>query len=104
MEKIVIVAPVRTPIGSFGGGLKDVPADYLLAICFSEVIKRAGINPNIIDEVVAGTIFHSSEAPNLARVAALRAGVPVRVPALSVQRNCASGIQSITYAAQAIKA
>lgn len=101
MSRMVIVDGVRTAIGSFGGSLKDVPADLLLAICFQEVLRRTAIDPATIDEVVAGNICQPSNAANIARVAALRAGIPNHVPARTVARNCASGIEAITSACQA---
>lgn len=103
-ERMVIVGGVRTAIGAFGGSLKDVSASQLLAICFKEVIKRTKIDPKIIDEVFAGNVCQPSDAANIARVAMLLADLPIEIPAISVQRNCASGIQSITSAYQTWKA
>ena len=102
-ERIVLAGAVRTPMGSFGGGLKDVPAERLMAVCFEETLKRTGLPKEKIDEVIAGNVCQPSEAVNIARVAALIAGIPSDIPAFSVQRNCASGIQSITSAIQAIR-
>ncbi len=103
-KEVVIVAGVRTPVGKHGGAFRDLPAQHLAAVVIEELIKRTQIDPNIIDEVIFGCIGQYSDAPNVARVAALMAGVPVHVPAYTVQRNCASGIQSITCAYQAIQA
>ncbi len=102
-ETIVLAGAVRTPMGSFGGGLKDVPAARLQAICFEETIKRCGLPPDKIDEVIVGNVCQPSDAPNIARVSALMANIPHHVTALTVQRNCASGIQSITSALQALR-
>ena len=104
MGRLAIVGGVRTAIGGFGGSLKDVPADLLLTICFGEVLKQTGVNPWLISEVVAGNICQPSDSANIARVAALRAGVPNHVPARTVARNCASGIEAITSACQAYAA
>lgn len=103
-ERLAIVGGCRTPIGSFGGGLKDVSAAHLLATCFKEVFKRSGVNHCCIDEVVVGNVCQPSDAANIARVAALLAGLPVTIPARTVQRNCASGIESISSAYQSWKA
>ncbi len=103
-KEVVIVAGVRTPVGKHGGAFRDLPAQYLAAVVIEELLKRTQIDPNLIDEVIFGCIGQYSDAPNVARVAALMAGVPVHVPAYTVQRNCASGIQAITCAYQAIQA
>jgi len=104
MKEVVIVAGVRTPVGKHGGAFRDLPAQHLAAVVIEELLKRTQIDPNLIDEVIFGCIGQYSDAPNVARVAALMAGVPVHVPAYTVQRNCASGIQAITSAYQAIQA
>lgn len=101
-ERIVIVGSCRTATGRWLGTLKNTPAQDLLAIVFKEAIKRSGIDPKELDEVMAGCCVQLPDAPNIARVAALKAGIPVEVPAFTEQRNCASGIQSITSACQAI--
>ncbi len=94
MKKIVIVDGVRTPYAKAGTALKDVAADELGAFVMKEVIARTGIDPAIVDEVIVGNAGMPAEAANIARVIALRAGVPEPVPAYSVQRNCASGMQA----------
>ncbi len=104
MERIVIASSCRTPMGKLGGQLKDFTAQALLEICFKETLKRSGISPAAINQVVAGQVAQSSDAPNIARVAALRVGVPKETPAFTVQRNCGSGLQAIVSACQMIKA
>jgi acetyl-CoA C-acetyltransferase len=104
MEEVVIVGGVRTPIGSHGGAFRTLTAQHLAALVIKEVINRTGLDPNLIDDVILGCISQQSDAPNIARVAALMAGVPVHVPGYTVQRNCVSGMQSITAAYQAIQA
>jgi acetyl-CoA C-acetyltransferase len=104
MREIVIVGGVRTPIGSHGGAYRTLTAQHLAALVFKEVIERVGIDPNEFDDVVLGCIGQQSDAPNIGRVAALLAGVPVHVPGYTVQRNCVSGMVSITSACQAILA
>ena len=102
MEEIVIVSAVRTAVGRLGGGLKDVEPDILGKIVIEEAIKRAGIEPGEVDEVILGQTKQSADAANLARVAALRAGVPIEVPAYTVMRQCGSGMQAIHNAAYQI--
>jgi acetyl-CoA C-acetyltransferase len=104
MKDVVIVGGVRTPIGSHGGAFRTLTAQHLAALVFREVITRVGLDPIRIDDVILGCIGQQSDSPNIARVAALLAGVPVRAPGFTVQRNCVSGMQSITAAYQAIQA
>jgi acetyl-CoA C-acetyltransferase len=104
MKQVVIVGGVRTPIGSHGGAFRTLAAQHLAAIVFKEVIQRVGIDANLFDDVILGCIGQQSDAPNIGRVAALLAGVPVHVPGYTVQRNCVSGMVSITSAYQAIQA
>jgi acetyl-CoA C-acetyltransferase len=104
VKEVVIVSPLRTPVGAHGGALRSLRAQDLAEIVFRAVFERTGLNPAVLDEVILGCIGQPSEAANIARVAALMAGVPIEVPGFTVQRNCASGIQSITSAYQAIQA
>lgn len=99
-KRMALIYGIRTPIGSFGGGLKDASPEYLLAKCFREVLRNTNLlkNTNVIDHVIAGNVCSPSDATNIARVAALLAGVDKQVPAMTVQRNCASGLQAITSA------
>jgi acetyl-CoA C-acetyltransferase len=104
MKEIVIVGGVRTPIGSHGGGLRDIPPQELARIVMVEVMQRTGVDPNVFDDVIFGCCGQFSDAPNVARVAALMAGVPTHVPGYTVQRNCVSAMVSITNACQGMKA
>jgi len=104
MKEVVIVGGVRTPIGSHGGAFRTITAQRLAAIVFREVLDRTGLEPRLIDDVILGCIGQQSDAANIGRVAALMAGVPANVPGYTVQRNCVSGIVSITNAYQAIQA
>lgn len=103
MNEVVIVGGVRTPIGSFGGALKDIPAQKLGELVVREVITRAGLDPVLVDEVIIGCVGQFSDAMNIARVISLMAGLPVRTPAYSVQRNCSSGLQPFVNAFQNIQ-
>lgn len=102
MKEIVIAGAVRTAIGTHGGALKSMRAQDLAEVVFRAVLERTGIDPAALDEVILGNIGQPSDAANIGRVAALMAGVPLEVPGFTVARNCASGIQSITSAVQAI--
>jgi acetyl-CoA C-acetyltransferase len=104
MREVVIVSPVRTPVGSHGGALRSKRAQDLAEIVFRAVLERTGLDPAVLDEVILGNIGQPSDAANIGRVAALMSGVPMDVPGFTVQRNCASGIQSVTSAYQAIQA
>jgi acetyl-CoA C-acetyltransferase len=102
---VVIVSAARTPIGKFGGSLKDVRASSLLALVMKEVLKRAGNpDPSILDEVVTGDCAQCFDEANTARTAMLKAGLPVEIPAHTIQRQCASSMQALAAAAQMIKA
>ena len=104
MKEVVIVGGVRTPIGSHGGAFRSLSAQELAAIAMREVIKRAELDPNLIDDVILGCIGQYSDAPNIGRVAALMAGIPTHVPGYTVQRNCVASMQAISCAYQAIQA
>jgi len=102
MKDVVISAGVRTPIGNFGGALKDIPAHKLGELVVREVMARAGLDPSLIEDIIIGCVGHPSDALNMARVVGLMAGLPIRTPAYSVQRNCASGLQPFVNACQNI--
>ena len=104
MKEVVIVGGVRTPIGGHGGAFRTLTAQHLAALVFREVIERVGLDPLLFDDVILGCIGQQSDAVNIGRVAGLLAGVPVNVPGYTVQRNCVSGMESITSAYQAIQA
>jgi acetyl-CoA C-acetyltransferase len=103
MKDVVIVAGARTPIGNFGGALKDVSAQKLGELVVRELLTRTGIDPNAIEEVIVGCVGQFSDAANIARVIALEAGLPKQIPAYTVQRNCSSGLQAIANACQNIQ-
>jgi acetyl-CoA C-acetyltransferase len=104
MKQVVIVSPVRTPVGAHGGALRSKRAQDLAEIVFRAVLERTELDPALLDEVILGCIGQPSEATNIGRVAALMAGVPIEVPGFTIQRNCASGMQAVTSAYQAIQA
>ncbi|GAA0330926.1 thiolase family protein [Bacillus carboniphilus] len=102
MKNVVIVDGVRTAIGRMGGALKDVEVDILSEVVMREVLERTGIEGHEVDHVIWGHAKQSSDHPNLARLAALRAEIPVEVPGYTVHRQCASGLQAILNAVQEI--
>lgn len=102
MQEVVIVSAVRTAIGKIGGTLKGVPPEDLATIVMKDAIKRAQVEQESIDEVIFGQTKQSADAANLARVAALKAGIPIEIPAYTVMRQCGSGLQAVNNGAQAI--
>lgn len=103
-RKVAIIDGVRTPLCKAGGVLASYRADDLGALVVRELISRTGLDPERVDEVIFGAVAHPAEAMNLARVIARKAGLPKEVIAQTVQRNCASGMQSLTTAALQIQA
>ncbi|MDB5308546.1 MAG: acetyl-CoA C-acetyltransferase [Gemmataceae bacterium] len=99
-----ILSAVRTPIGKFLGELADVPAPRLGAVAIAEAVKRAGVKPDQVDEVVMGNVVQAGEGPAPARQAALFAGLPDAIAAYAVNKVCGSGLKAVMLAAQAIRA
>jgi acetyl-CoA C-acetyltransferase len=101
-RSVVFAEPVRTAIGTFGGGLKDVPAPTLGAVAISAAVARAKLRSGEVETVVMGNVVQAGTKMNPARQAAVHAGLPVTIPALTVDRVCGSGTQAIVSAAQEI--
>lgn len=102
-REVVILSGVRTPIGGYGGSLKDIPPSVMAAKCVKEAMKRSGAKPNDVGHVVFGNIIHTDAHDHyLSRVAAINGGLPHEVPALTLNRLCGSGLQAIITAGQAI--
>jgi len=95
---VVIVSAVRTPIGKFGGGLKDLRAFQLAGTVMEAALARAGVEKGSVDEVIAGDCIQRSDEANTARTAALSIGIPVEVPAYTVQKQCSSSMQALSSA------
>ena len=104
MREVVIVSAVRTPVGSFGGALKDVSAVDLGALVIKEAVNRAGIKGELVEEVLMGNVIQAGLGQNVARQATVKAGLPVEVPAMTINKVCGSGLRTVSLAAQIIKA
>jgi acetyl-CoA C-acetyltransferase len=101
-DDIVIISGVRTPIGKFQGALSEVPAPKLGAIAVKEAVRRAGVDPASVDEVIMGNVVSAGLGQNPARQAALGAGIPSSVGAMTINKVCGSGLKAVGLAAQAI--
>src|SRR2546430_3208923 len=97
-REAVICETVRTPVGRFGGALRSVSAASLAALVIAELVQRAGLSPQDVDDVILGQCYPSGEAPAIGRVAALDAGLPVEVSGMQIDRRCGSGLQAVLYA------
>jgi acetyl-CoA C-acetyltransferase len=104
MEQAVIVSAVRTPVGTFGGYFKDVPATELGSHAIRAALERAQVSPQEVQEVLLGCVLQAGLGQNPARQAALGAGLPVEVPATTINMLCGSGLKSVTLASQIIRA
>src|SRR3970040_2538432 len=104
MQKVVICEPLRTAIGTFGGVLKDFPAPTLGSTIVKEILNRTGIDPKVIDDCILGNILSAGLGMNPSRQVSINAGLNVQTPAITINRVCGSGLQSVAFAAQAIKA
>ena len=103
-QEVVIVGAARTAIGSFGGSLKDVPANKLGALVLGEAVKRAGLTPQDVQNVVLGNVITSEPRDAyISRISAVEAGIPVQTPAITVNRLCGSGLEAIVTAARQIQ-
>ncbi|MBN1827721.1 MAG: acetyl-CoA C-acyltransferase [Deltaproteobacteria bacterium] len=103
MEQVAIVSAVRTPIGAYGGSLKDVPVYRLASIVMNEAIRRASVDPAVVDDVIMGSAYQNGECANGARVALLDAGWPDSVPGVVIDRRCCSGLDSIFFGVMKIQ-
>lgn len=102
MKEVVIVSAVRTPIGAFGGSLKDVSAVKLGTIAAKEALKRAKVEPEMIEEVIFGSVLQAGLGQNVARQVSIEVGIPVEVPSMTINKVCGSGLRTVSLAAQTI--
>ncbi len=103
MNEVVIVSAARTPIGTIGGTLKDIPPYELGALAIKEAVNRAGVSPDVVDEVIMGWSRQTTESANIARVSSLLAGISEEAAAFTVHRQCAAGLQAISNGTQEIQ-
>ena len=103
MREVAIVAPVRTAVGNFGGGMRDVSAAELGSIVIQEALSRAGLDAEKVDDVILGHGYPSGENPAIGRLVSLKAGLPIEVPGYQLDRRCSSGLQAILNAAMLIQ-
>src|SRR3954468_18605341 len=99
----VICEPLRTPVGGFGGSLRDVPVQDLASTVIRALVERTGLPPESVDDVLLGHCSRTRAAPALGRVAALDAGLPVTASGLQIDRRCGSGLQAVVYAAMQVQ-
>lgn len=102
MKEVVIVSAVRTPIGSFNGGLASFSAAELGALTIAEAVKKAQVQPNQVDEVIFGNVLQAGLGQNIARQCAIKAGIPEGTPSFTVNKVCGSGLKTVNLAAQAL--
>jgi acetyl-CoA C-acetyltransferase len=103
MREAVICEPVRTPVGGFGGALRDVPAHVLATTVVQALMERTGLPPEAVDDVVLGNCYPTMDAPAIGRVAALDAGLPESVTGMQIDRRCGSGLQAVLFAAMQVQ-
>lgn len=103
LKKVVLVSGVRLPVGSYGGSLKSIDPIDMGAMVVSEAVKRAGITPDVVDEVIVGQVGQIAESGFIARAVSLKAGMPEKTTAYSVNRQCGSGLQAIADAVMEIQ-
>lgn len=101
-HEIVIVAATRTPLGSFGGSISSIPAHKLGAEVIASLLQKTGVNKNQIDEVILGQVLTAGSGQNPARQAAIEAGLPYEIPAMTINKVCGSGLKAVQLAFQAI--
>ena len=102
MRNVVVASAVRTAIGTFGGTLRDYPSIDLMGLVVREAVARAGVAPETVGDVIVGQCMQRTDESPSGRLAALKAGLPIEVPGLTIHRNCASAMQSVVYGAQQI--
>ncbi|MCL5951873.1 MAG: thiolase family protein [Chloroflexi bacterium] len=102
MKEVVVLEGARTPIGSFGGSLREVNAPTLMEHAFRAALDKTQIDPQEIDETIVGQVFQGSDAPDIARFCSLRVGIPNKAPGVTINRQCASGLEAAVWAAKNI--
>jgi acetyl-CoA C-acetyltransferase len=103
MRRAAVVCPLRTPVGTFGGALRDVPVESLGSVVVKALLERTALDPARIDDVVFAQSYANSETPCVGRWIALQAGLPIDVPGLQIDRRCGGGLQAIVTAAMMVQ-
>jgi len=103
LKKVVIISGVRTPVGRYMGALKEIPAYDLGALVLNEAVKRGGVDPAQVDEVILGQSYQNGEYVNIARMSLLKAGWPETIPGITLDRRCCTGLDVICFAAMKIQ-
>jgi len=103
MENVAIVSCVRTPIGAYGGSLRELPVHRLGSLVLQEAVRRANIDPVLVEDVIMGMSYQNGECANGARMAVLDAGWPDNIPGVVLDRRCCSGLESVFYGALQIQ-
>lgn len=104
MKEAVIISGVRTPVGRYMGGLRDVPAYDLAALVLNEAVNRINLDPELVEDVIMGQSYQNGEYVNIARMALLKAGWPETVPGVTIDRRCGTGLSTVCMAATMIQA
>lgn len=104
MKEVVIVDAIRTPTGSYGRSLRSIPAVELGTIVVKEILKRNNLEPGKVDELIFGCVLQAGQGQNVARQILIKSGIPIEVPAMTINKVCASGLRAVSFAAQMIKA
>src|ERR1700693_3256784 len=99
MRRAAIVSPLRTPVGAFGGKLRDVPVETLGTTVVKAVLERTRLDPALIEDVTFAQSYANSETPCVGRWIALEAGLPIEVPGLQLDRRCGGGLQAVSTGA-----
>src|ERR1700722_6938898 len=103
MRRAAIVAPLRTPVGAFGGALRTVPVETLGSVVVKAVLTRSGIDPALVEDVVFAQSYANSETPCVGRWIALEAGMPIEVPGMQLDRRCGGGLQAVVTGAMMVQ-
>ncbi len=104
MREVVIISAVRTPVGRYLGALREVEAYDLAALVLNEAVRRAGVDPSEVDEVILGQSYQNGEYVNIARMALLKAGWPEEIPGVTIDRRCCTGLDVVRMAGALIQA
>src|SRR4030066_1124692 len=103
LKRVVMISGVRTPVGRYMGALKEVAAYDLGALVLNEAVKKAGVDPGEVGDVILGQSYQSGEYVNIARMALLKAGLTISVPGITLDRRCCTGLDAVCFAAMKVE-